>query len=44
MLIIIIIYQRLAETINEIARISFGVLSTVAIESAKELRRAAVYV
>lgn len=33
-----------AETINEIARISFGVLSTVAIESAKELRRAAVYV
>ena len=33
-----------AETINEIARISFGVLSTVSIESAKELRRAAVYV
>ena len=32
------------ETINEIARISCGVLSTVAIESAKELRRAAVYV
>ena len=31
-----------AETINEIARVSFGVLSTVAIESAKELRRAAL--
>lgn len=32
------------ETINEIARISFGVLSTVAIESAKELRKSSIYV